>query len=341
VLAALWPELPEAAAGRNLRRLRHVLGRALREGGIDSDVVVLSGETLALAPEIEVDVEGFRAAANEARAARTDAGAYERALATYRGELLPDDRVEEWTEPSRAELRALRRLLLLELSDLYGTQGEQTRAMELIEQVLFDDPADEEAHRFLMRLHARAGRRERALRQYDTCREALERDLGARPEPETDALAEQIRAGRVARAAAADAVSGGFVGRAEEVARMRAALDTTIAGRGQVVLLGGEAGIGKTRLVEELALYARVQETPLVWGRCYEDEGLPAFWPWVQIVRSCSRRGSGGSSGVSSFLEEGALGAVSPSFGGRDPSHNCACSERSAISSGTWPGMSP
>jgi hypothetical protein len=60
-------------------------------------------------------------------------------------------------------------------------------------------------------------------------------------------------------------------------------------GGGGLVLIGGEAGIGKTRLAEELAERARARGAPVYWGRCWESEGAPAFWPWVQVVRACIR----------------------------------------------------
>jgi predicted ATPase len=74
-----------------------------------------------------------------------------------------------------------------------------------------------------------------------------------------------------------------FVGREGELVALAADLDTAVAGRGGVVLLGGEPGIGKTRLAEELATQATSRGALVLWGRCWE--GAPAFWPWVQVVR--------------------------------------------------------
>ena len=77
-----------------------------------------------------------------------------------------------------------------------------------------------------------------------------------------------------------------FVGREQEMAVLRAGLKSAMSGRGQLVLLVGEPGIGKTRTAHELALYAGQQEAQVFFGRCYEGEGAPPFWPWVQIVRA-------------------------------------------------------
>lgn len=78
----------------------------------------------------------------------------------------------------------------------------------------------------------------------------------------------------------------GFVGREREMAELRTSLEKAIAGHGQLTLLVGEAGIGKTRTTEELAAHARSRNVRVLAGRCHEGEGAPPFWPWVQIVRS-------------------------------------------------------
>jgi hypothetical protein len=80
--------------------------------------------------------------------------------------------------------------------------------------------------------------------------------------------------------------SGAFVGRDDALGELRAGLHETISGRGRLLLLVGEPGIGKTRTAEELATYARLRSAQVLWGRCYEGEGAPAFWPWVQLIRA-------------------------------------------------------
>ena len=77
-----------------------------------------------------------------------------------------------------------------------------------------------------------------------------------------------------------------FVGREAELGALTVDLDAALAGRGGVVLVAGEPGIGKTRLAEELAVQASGRGVLVLWGRCWEGEGAPAFWPWVQVVRA-------------------------------------------------------
>ncbi len=83
-----------------------------------------------------------------------------------------------------------------------------------------------------------------------------------------------------------DLLAGGvFVGRERELRLLRAACDAAFTGQAGVVMLAGEPGIGKTRLAEETATYARRHGAQVLWGHCYEWEGASAFWPWVQIIR--------------------------------------------------------
>lgn len=78
-----------------------------------------------------------------------------------------------------------------------------------------------------------------------------------------------------------------FVGRHAEMEELRRGLEEALAGRGRLFLLSGEPGSGKTRTAEELMSYARLRDVESLRGRCSEDEGAPAFWPWVQVLRSC------------------------------------------------------
>src|SRR5262245_23241712 len=88
-----------------------------------------------------------------------------------------------------------------------------------------------------------------------------------------------------AAALAPPAPASVFVGRARTLERLTTLLDSALAGRGQLALLAGEPGIGKTRTAEELARVARERGAQVVIGRCFEGEGAPAFWPWVQLLR--------------------------------------------------------
>ena len=80
-----------------------------------------------------------------------------------------------------------------------------------------------------------------------------------------------------------------LLGREREMAALRAALASASRGRGRLVLLSGEAGIGKTRLADAFAVEARDHGARVAWGRCWEAGGAPVYWPWLQAVRSLLR----------------------------------------------------
>ncbi len=79
---------------------------------------------------------------------------------------------------------------------------------------------------------------------------------------------------------------GEFVGRQREMGRLKAILENTLSGQGQLLMLVGEPGIGKTRTAQELAARAEQRGARVLWGWCYEEEGAPPFWPWLQPIRS-------------------------------------------------------
>jgi tetratricopeptide (TPR) repeat protein len=82
-----------------------------------------------------------------------------------------------------------------------------------------------------------------------------------------------------------------FMGRERELAALLGGLEEALGGEGRLFLLSGEAGIGKSRLADELALRARERGARILWGRCWEAGGAPAYWPWVQALRAYVREG--------------------------------------------------
>ena len=128
----------------------------------------------------------------------------------------------------------------------------------------------------------------------------LAKDPKERPESAPDAITalEGVDLGAAAEeesherdeAHALDSLAGGvFVGRQREMGELKAALEDALSGRGRMTTLVGEPGIGKTRTAEEIATYARMRGAQVLWGRCYEEQGVPPYWPWVQAIRSYVR----------------------------------------------------
>lgn len=123
-----------------------------------------------------------------------------------------------------------------------------------------------------------------------------------------------VNRGRVARALTANASkpiapSDSFIGRQQELGTVTTALDEALAGHGQIVMLAGEPGIGKTRTSQEIASIAESRGAQVLWGRCYEGQGAPPYWPWIQIIRSCIQKNeparvrSAMARGVSNIVE--------------------------------------
>lgn len=81
---------------------------------------------------------------------------------------------------------------------------------------------------------------------------------------------------------------GSLLGRDTEIAELELALDAAVRGRGTLVVVTGEAGIGKTRLSDETAARAGAMGFVVAWGRCWEGGGAPAYWPWIQVLRTCA-----------------------------------------------------
>jgi tetratricopeptide (TPR) repeat protein len=104
--------------------------------------------------------------------------------------------------------------------------------------------------------------------------------LANRTTPSTSELIPGLGANPLDRLAA-----GVFVGRDDELDRLRSGVEAALSGRSQVLLIVGEPGIGKTRLAEELSTYAGIRGAQVLWGRSDEWEGQPAYWPWIQLIR--------------------------------------------------------
>ena len=84
-----------------------------------------------------------------------------------------------------------------------------------------------------------------------------------------------------------------FVGRQRELGELGAALEESLSRRGQIVMLVGEPGIGKTRTAQELAYQAEQRGAQVLWGGCYEEQGAPPYWPWVQAMRAYGQQTGG------------------------------------------------
>src|SRR5262245_41310971 len=298
-LAALfWGGTGQEQARRNLR---HTLFDIRQAVGPSLGILVAEAQAVALDPvAVDVDVLAF-----EKLVAQGTAEAFEQAAALYQGELLEGVSVDEppFEEWLLAERERLRELALEALARLLAHQSNSPateRAIQTAIRLLALDPLQEPAHRSLMRLYARQGRRSAALKQYQVCVGVLRRELNAEPEPETRRLYQDILQQRVSESAEPVARptrttpvrrppepvgEGSLIGREGELEQLRLALDEVRRGLGRVVVIVGEAGIGKSSLVTVAGADAQARGARVLLGRCYESQQILPFGPWVDALR--------------------------------------------------------
>jgi len=274
----LWPGSTESQAQTNLRKVLHTLRRALP----DADRLIEIGpRTLRWRTDVPLwlDVEQFERAVAEDR--------LEEAVEVYGGELL-EGRYDEWLAGDRERLAGRYADALERLARRHEQQQRWPEAIRCAERLVVRDPLREESHRLLMRLCLASGDRARAVRAYHVCASTLERELGIDPAPETRAVYESLVAATLADRTPgpplADRTPGPpLVGRAAERARLAAAWRAAASGRPRLVLVTGEAGVGKTRLVDDLRAQAGAVAAE---ARGYPVEGPLAYGVAAAWLRS-------------------------------------------------------
>ncbi len=303
ILEILWRDLDIESARNAFAKALHAARRALEPTLLpreSSAYLRLRDDVLRLNMDnVVVDADQFQLLAETALRLGT-VSEVESALAAYGGELLPEDRYEDWSAARRASLSELHAQLLLRMADVLDRRGSYAQAAECLRAVLVHDPTREEVHRRLMRLYSKSGSRGQAVRQFRICQEVLRRELDMAPDRETELLYEDIRANRVpARSAvlesgleqsdpqtqltATDSHGGGFVGRAPQLDVLRQALARAEEGNGGTILISGEAGVGKTRLVAEFVAEARARGV-FVLGGGHVTRGRANHLPYGPFV---------------------------------------------------------
>jgi DNA-binding SARP family transcriptional activator len=274
IIDVLWPDVDIDSALNSFGKALHAARRALEPGlerRRDSAYLRLTDSMLVLNTDrMVIDVDVFEQLADDAVRSR-EVGAYHAALAAYSGELLPEDRYEPWCEERRGALAELHVRLLVGIAEVYERRGACNEAADRLRQVLKQDPTREAVHRQLMRLYARMGTPDQAVRQFHVCEQVLRRELDLAPQAETVSLYDAIRtsqllsaglAGTRDRAEAGGSLAvrgahgGAFIGREQVLRAMCEQLTRRDEGRVGMIVISGEAGVGKTRLLEELALRA-------------------------------------------------------------------------------------
>ncbi|HUG16713.1 MAG TPA: AAA family ATPase [Thermomicrobiales bacterium] len=280
----LWPDSTESQARTNLRHVVHTLRRAVPDLDAFVEVTPHTLRWNAASPHW-LDVAEFNQLLETARGNDGDAlSALRQAVDLYRGELL-EGSYEEWLLSER-ELLSLRfRDALIRIASILEQRGQPDRALPYAERLLRHDPLDESACRLLMRLHDLSGDRARAMRVYHECAAVLERELGGQPSELTLAAYQSLLP--VEREHAPTRGSGPeLIGRRQERQQLTDLWRRAARGSPNLVVLAGEAGVGKTRLVEELASWCLHQGAVVASARAYAAEGALAFGPVVSWLRA-------------------------------------------------------
>jgi DNA-binding SARP family transcriptional activator len=317
----LWPERPDREALSALRYALSNLRSALGDRGSAGDRRETSPFLLVTRTTVEfnrasdhwLDLAEF-----EELRLQPDVASLERALSLYRGPFLDglsladSPAFEEWALLKVEETRRSVLSVLGHLTTLQMARGETSEAERWARRQLELEPYREQAHRQLMVALALSGERSAALAHYETCRQLLAQDLGCEPEDETLALYAQIRDGTLSHPpsppasltamqwAPSTAAQHGspatsayprveLVARQQELARLGSFLEQALTGQGGVALIEGEAGGGKTALLDEFARWAGQAHGGLIVlsGRCnaYAGAGDP-YLPFREMLQT-------------------------------------------------------
>ncbi|MBM3696264.1 MAG: tetratricopeptide repeat protein, partial [Actinobacteria bacterium] len=287
-----WPDLPDARARRRLSQaLWHVQARLGPGEDPERRLLAATGDTLGVnsAAAFWLDVDEFewtleQAASGGVTGRSQEAELLVTAVRLYRGDLL-EGLYDDWSDPDRERLRARFLSALERLTDLTMGRADYEAALIYARRLAQHDPMREEAHQRVMRLAVLLGRHNDAIRQYEVCRRILTEELGAEPSPVTRQIYEATLAERESGHTASRAGRGAplfepagevpFVGREQERSVLVQHLDAALGDHGGLVLLEGESGVGKTRLLAEAAEDARWRGMDVLWGRSPPSGGHP------------------------------------------------------------------
>ena len=318
LISMLWEESDEQE-GRN--SLSTALSRLRRS--VPSLPIVAVGDSLVWRPEPPGAVWTDLAEFGQLTGPKATAAELDRAVELWRGaflegfDLRDSSDWDEWLELERSTWQQRMLDVLERAAQTHAAESDWSGALPLARRALAIDPLQERFHRLVMRLHERAGDRAAALAHYRAASQLLWSELGVEPDPTTQRLYRDILAasGQQPQAALTRASRDlpqraarqievedrparrqppfPLVGRHAQLAQLLSAADEVAAGRGKLIVVDGEEGIGKSRLVEELLwltdgepareLKPAVRWTVLV-GACHASErGLP-YHPFVDLL---------------------------------------------------------
>jgi DNA-binding SARP family transcriptional activator len=295
LLALLWPESDKKRGRTSLRTTITRLRQSLAEA---SPLIATKGDLVGIAPDawLDLDLRHIEAALDT-----TDEAPIQTALALIRGEFLEGFSLNDapefdaWVSVQREHWHQQIETMCGHLYRIQRDRGEHHRAVETAGRWVAVAPLSEAAYQSLMEAYLLVGARTAALKAYENCCTMLAEEFGVKPMVETERLAEQGRqmqsSGRAAQASEVSPVltvhTFPLIGRATEHQHLVQAYHQTAAGQAQIVVISGEAGIGKTRLVEDFLGWLKLQPTAvdILSGRAFEMGGRLPYQPLVKALR--------------------------------------------------------
>lgn len=303
-----WPDMADNQARRRLSQALWQIQTLFTEAGVAGSHIIATPNTVRFNPTADfwLDVEAFETAVNPLKDAPagdslriSPPAALAEAVELYRGDLLAGF-YDDWVMMDQQRLRQLYYRALTHLAMVHKSRGEFESALVYARRLVSFEPLREDAHRDVMRLCLLAGRPNEALLQYEVCYSALADELGAEPEPATtelfESIAAQRRAGRrpfvpAARSPLFDlATPVPMVGREEPRTAAIEAIEGALGGRGVALLVEGEPGIGKTRLLEAIAEDANWRGFGVLWGEALQGDAARSYHPLATALSGALSR---------------------------------------------------
>lgn len=269
---------PDAPFDRVRRNFSDTLYRAQKTLG--DDWLLTDGETVTLCKDkpLWVDVWDF-----DQLAASSDPADLQKAVTLYAGDLLPTC-YEDWILPER-ELRRNQFLIALEnLAAYQESTGQLQQALLTTRRLILAEPLHEPAHQSYLRLLGRLQRYAEALAHYEYLCQILQEELETTPLAETQAIFHAIEQERTLAATPPDKEQMPFVGRMAERAALLDAVEAALQGKGGIVAIEGEAGIGKSRLLREISAGARWRGATVIKGVASEVPQESPFQPLTDAL---------------------------------------------------------
>lgn len=273
----IWPETSEEHARQLLSNALYRLKRLFTQ---HPTYLQIDNETVGL-HHLWIDIWAFAKMQGS-----NDLHQWQSAIELYGGDLL-EGHDPLWILPQRAALREQFLQLLARTIAQYETIGELEKALLTANRWTIADPLNEAAHRTAMSLYARLGRYAIALQQYDKLAALLEQELNVEPLPETQELYALLKTERQKTAVSPTTLP--FVGRHQERQQLLGQLEQLGRGKGGVVLLEGDAGMGKTRLLTEIAQSAAWRDFEVARGWAAEQTLQSPYAPLPSLLRELLR----------------------------------------------------